>query len=188
MEAVNKKFKISNAKIITENTIIPNGTVLVENGKILGVESSPIESTGFDEIDANQSFVAPGFIDIHVHGGGGFDFMDESIHAFLSAAETHAHYGTTSMLATTLTSDKEGILRTLDVYNQVHAAESKGAKFIGLHLEGPYFSMNQRGAQDPKYIRDPDPTEYMEILERCPHIKRWSIAPEKKEPLNWGKY
>ena len=187
MEAVNKKFKISNARIITEHTIIPNGTVLVENGKILGIESASIDSAGFEEIDANQSFVAPGFIDIHVHGGGGFDFMDESIHAFEKVAETHSRFGTTSMLATTLTSDKEGILRTLDVYNQVHEAESKGARFIGLHLEGPYFSMNQRGAQDPQYIRDPDPAEYMEILERCPHIKRWSIAPEKKGAIELGK-
>ena len=110
MEAVNKKFKISNARIITEHTIIPNGTVLVENGKILGIESASIDSTGFEEIDANQAFVAPGFIDIHVHGGGGFDFMDESIHAFEKVAETHSRFGTTSMLATTLTSDKEGIL------------------------------------------------------------------------------
>jgi N-acetylglucosamine-6-phosphate deacetylase len=187
MEMIKNKFKITNAKIITENTIIPNGTILVEDGKILGVETGSITSTGFEEIDAKQSYVAPGFIDIHVHGGGGFDFMDESVNAFLGVAEIHAKYGTTSMLATTLTSDKEGILRTLDIYNEVHASENKGAKFLGIHLEGPYFSMNQRGAQDPTYIRDPDPTEYMEILERSPYIKRWSIAPEKKGAIELGK-
>jgi N-acetylglucosamine-6-phosphate deacetylase len=187
MEAVKNKFKISNANIITENTIIPNGTILVEDGKILGIESSSVASSDFEDINANELFLAPGFIDIHVHGGGGFDFMDESENAFLGVAATHARFGTTSMLATTLTADKEGILRTLDIYNNVHDKENKGAKFLGIHLEGPYFSMHQRGAQDPKYIRDPDPNEYMEILERCPHIKRWSIAPEKKGAIELGK-
>ena len=144
MEAVKNKFKISNANIITENTIIPNGTILVEDGKILGIESSSVASSDFEDINANELFLAPGFIDIHVHGGGGFDFMDESENAFLGVAATHARFGTTSMLATTLTADKEGILRTLDIYNNVHDKENKGAKFLGIHLEGPYFSMNQK--------------------------------------------
>ena len=180
MESVSGKYKIINGHVITENTIISNGTLLIEDGKILGVEKNHIESTDFTEIDAKGNYISPGFIDIHVHGGGGFDFMDETEEAFLKTACLHAKFGTTSLLATTLTSDKEGILRTLDVYNSVHHKKNQGAKFLGTHLEGPYFSLNQRGAQDPQYIRDPDPKEYMEILERSPYIKRWSIAPEKK--------
>lgn len=184
MESVNRKYKIINGHIITENSIISDGTLFIEDGKILGIEKYHIESTDFTEIDAKGNYVSPGFIDIHVHGGGGFDFMDETEDAFLQTASLHAKFGTTSLLATTLTADKAGILRTLDVYNRVHERSNAGAKFLGIHLEGPYFSLNQRGAQDPKYIRDPDPKEYMEILERSPYIKRWSIAPEKKEQLN----
>ena len=187
MESVSGKYKIINGHVITENTIISNGTLLIEDGKILGVEKNHIESTDFTEIDAKGNYISPGFIDIHVHGGGGFDFMDETEEAFLKTACLHAKFGTTSLLATTLTSDKEGILRTLDVYNSVHHKKNQGAKFLGTHLEGPYFSLNQRGAQDPQYIRDPDPKEYMEILERSPYIKRWSIAPEKKGAIELGK-
>ena len=187
MESVNRKYKITNGHIITENSIISDGTLFIDDGKILGIEKSQIESTEFTEIDARENYVSPGFIDIHVHGGGGFDFMDESEEAFLQTAALHARFGTTSLLATTLTADKAGILRTLDVYNRVHERSHAGAIFLGIHLEGPYFSLNQRGAQDPKYIRDPDPKEYMEILERSPHIKRWSIAPEKKGAVELGK-
>mgnify|MGYP006279357091 CR=1 FL=1 len=187
MEKVKNKFKIINGKLITENTILSNGTVLIDDGKILAIENNYIDSTEYTEIDAKGNYVAPGFIDIHVHGGGGYDFMDETEEAFLRTAALHAKFGTTSLLATTLTSDKEGILRTLDVYNSIHHKKNDGAKFLGIHLEGPYFSLNQRGAQDPQYIRDPDPNEYMEILERSPHIKRWSIAPEKKGAIELGK-
>jgi len=187
MESVNRKYKITNGHIITENSIISDGTLFIDDGKILGIEKSKIESTEFTEIDARENYVSPGFIDIHVHGGGGFEFMDESEEAFLQTAELHARFGTTSLLATTLTADKAGILRTLDIYNRVHERSHAGATFLGIHLEGPYFSLNQRGAQDPKYIRDPDPKEYLEILERSPHIKRWSIAPEKKGAVELGK-
>ena len=62
----------------------------------------------------------------------------------------------------------------------------KGANFLGLHLEGPYFSYNQRGAQDPKYLRNPEPEEYNEILKRSNNIIRWSIAPELKGALELG--
>jgi N-acetylglucosamine-6-phosphate deacetylase len=64
----------------------------------------------------------------------------------------------------------------------------QGASFIGMHLEGPYFSMNQRGAQDPRYIRNPDPEEYREILSTYPSIRRWSAAPELSGALDFGTY
>jgi N-acetylglucosamine-6-phosphate deacetylase len=140
------------------------------------------------EIDANGNYISPGFIDIHVHGGGGYDFMDGNEEAFLKIAETHARHGTTAMLPTTLTSEKEGLLQTLEVYEQANKKNTMGAQFIGMHLEGPYFAVSQRGAQDARYIRDPDPTEYKEVLERfSSSIKRWSAAPELKGAIEFGK-
>ena len=108
------------------------------------------------EIDAEGKYVAPGFIDIHVHGGGGYDFMDATETAFLKIAETHARYGTTAMLPTTLTSTKELLLQTLDAYERANKNNVHGAQLLGMHLEGPYIAMNQRGAQDPRFIREPD--------------------------------
>src|SRR5258705_1836451 len=181
-------IKIYNGKIITPSSIIKNGTILVTGDTITAVLEGDIEVADATEIDANGNYISPGFIDIHVHGGGGYDFMDGSEEAFLKIAETHARHGTTAMLPTTLTSEKKGLLQTLDVYEQANKKNANGAQFIGMHLEGPYFAVSQRGAQDPRYIRDPDPKEYKEILERSSSIKRWSAAPELKGALEFGRY
>ncbi|HKH61879.1 MAG TPA: N-acetylglucosamine-6-phosphate deacetylase [Flavitalea sp.] len=181
-------LKIYNGKIITPCRIIPQGTILVTGDTITSVSEKNIEFPEAIEIDAKGDYISPGFIDMHVHGGGGHDFMDGTEEAFLKIAETHARYGTTSMLPTTLTSDKEGLLHTLDVYEEANRKNISGAQFIGLHLEGPYFAMNQRGAQDPKYIRNPDPEEYKAVLRRSSSIKRWSAAPELKGAIEFGKY
>ncbi len=182
------KIKITNGKIITPFKIIPNGTVLVEGDKITAVSERDIAVEDVETVDARGLYVSPGFIDIHVHGGGGHDFMDGDGEGFLRIAELHAQYGTTSMVPTTLTSEKEHLIETLDLYEQAHKNNKKGARFLGLHLEGPYFAMNQRGAQDPRYIRDPDPEEYREILQRADLIARWSAAPERKGAMEFGRY
>ncbi len=182
-----RKIKITNGKVILTDRIIPHGTLLVENGIILGVEEGNVEFPDSLEIDAKGNYISPGFIDIHVHGGGGHDFMDGTEEAFLKVAEIHAQHGTTSIMPTTLTAEKDDILHTLNIYEQANLNNKKGASFIGLHLEGPYFSMEQRGAQDPKYIRDPEPSEYLEILSHSTSIKRWSAAPERKGAIEFGK-
>jgi len=182
-----RKIRIKNGKVLLADRIIPQGTVLVENGIIISVEEGDVDFAGALDIDAMGNYISPGFIDIHVHGGGGHDFMDGTEEAFLKVAEIHAQHGTTSIMPTTLTAEKEDILHTLDIYEQANLNNKKGASFIGLHLEGPYFSMEQRGAQDPKYIRDPEPSEYMEILAHSRSIKRWSAAPERKGAIEFGK-
>ena len=183
-----QKIKIFNGNILTPYRIIPNGSVLITGDKITAVKEGNIDVSDAIEIDAKGNFIAPGFIDIHVHGGGGHDFMDGSENAFLKAAEIHARYGTTSMLPTTLTSEREDLMKILELYESADRNNINGAQFIGMHLEGPYFAMSQRGAQDPRYIRDPDPEEYMDVLARTNVVKRWSAAPELKGALPFAKY
>src|ERR1700709_2571732 len=137
------QLKIINGQIITPNDIIKGGNVLIADGKIIEISSSNIDAPDALEIDAGGKYVSPGFIDIHVHGGGGHDFMDNTVGAFLAIAETHARYGTTAMLPTTLTSSKEDLLETLKIYETAHQQNVIGAQFIGMHLEGPYFSPAQ---------------------------------------------
>ncbi|HEY1020015.1 MAG TPA: N-acetylglucosamine-6-phosphate deacetylase [Sediminibacterium sp.] len=185
---MNERIKIVNGKVIVPGKILPQGTVLVADGKIVGVEEGDVDFADAISIDAKGQYISPGFIDIHIHGGGGYDFMDGTAEAFLQIAAIHAQHGTTAMLPTTLTSEKEDLLVTLDAYEQANKINTQGAAFLGMHLEGPYFAMSQRGAQDPKYIRDPDPAEYREILENYSCIKRWSAAPELKGAIEFGKY
>lgn len=184
-----RKIKIFNGAIITPNTIIENGYVLINDEKIVEIGNGNINvSDDTLLIDAEGKFVSPGFIDIHVHGGGGYDFMDGTVEAFLEIAETHVKYGTTALNPTTLTSEVNDLFHTLDSYKAANKLNTKGATFIGMHLEGPYFSVSQRGAQDPKYIRNPNPEEYKKILDYSNDIVRWSAAPELPGAIEFGKY
>ncbi|MBS1522516.1 MAG: N-acetylglucosamine-6-phosphate deacetylase [Bacteroidetes bacterium] len=182
------RLKIYNGQVITTNGIVKNGSLLVDNGEIIEVSDSNIDAPNAIELDAKSQYISPGFIDIHIHGGGGYDFMDNTIEAFLGVAELHVKHGTTAMLPTTLSCEKADLLETLRIYKEANKLNTKGSQFIGIHIEGPYFAMNQRGAQDPRYIRDPDPTEYREILSTSKSIKRWSAAPELKGAIDFGKY
>lgn len=182
------RLKIVNARIITPQSIIENGSILVTGDKITAVNERNIEANDAITIDAKGQYVSPGFIDIHVHGGGGHDFMDGNENAFLKIAELHAQYGTTSMLPTTLTSSKEELLQTLAIYESANKKNTNGAQFLGMHLEGPYLSMNQRGAQDARYIRNPDPGEYRKLIASASCIKRWSSAPELKGSIELGRF
>lgn len=179
---------IINGKIITPSKIIPQGSVVVSGSKIKEVYEKNVHNSNARVIDAQGHYVSPGFIDIHVHGGGGFDFMDGTVDGFLKIAELHAKYGTTAMVPTTLTSETEHLINTLDTYREAQKRNRSGAQFLGMHLEGPYFAMNQRGAQDARYIRDPDPLEYKEILKRSNSIARWSAAPEREGAMEFGDY
>ncbi len=185
---MDQRLKIFNGKLITPTGIVDNGCILMAEGIITAISDQNIDAPDALEIDACGKYISPGFIDIHIHGGGGHDFMDNTVGAFLAIANTHARYGTTAMLPTTLTSSKEELLETLRIYEIADKQNVNGSQFIGMHLEGPYFSVKQCGAQDPRYIRDPDPEEYTEILSNTSVIKRWSAAPELNGAIEFGKY
>ena len=177
-----------NGHVITPEGIIRNGSVLIKDGIIAGVSDRDLEIPGAMIMDAGGRYISPGFIDIHVHGGGGYDFMDNTVEAFLEIAKTHARYGTTALFPTTLTGSAEDIVRTLKTYDEAYPLNESGSEFMGIHLEGPYFAMNQRGAQDPQWIRDPDPKEYEYIISQSGSIKRWSAAPELKGAIPFARY
>lgn len=123
-------------------------------------------------------YLSPGFIDVHTHGAGGSDFMDRTAGSMEQACKMHLKHGTTSIVPTTLTSTKEDLLDFLRFFNTVELKRDAMPEILGLHLEGPYFAESQKGAQDPKYLRNPDPEEYMEALSCTDRIIRWSFAVE----------
>lgn len=176
-------IRIINATLITPHRIEAGAEVFIRDGKIVSSGTA-----GDRVIDAGGRYVSPGFIDLHVHGGGGHDFMDGTEEAFLGVAGMHVRHGTTAMLPTTLTGSEEELLHILDVYDRVLLKNRREARFLGMHLEGPYFAMNQRGAQDPRYIRNPDPAEYRAVLQRAHLIRRWSGAPELPGALEFARY
>src|SRR5262245_8497549 len=112
------RIKIFNGDLIMPNRIIRNGVVLINDDTIEYVSDQNIEVNNALEIDASGNYIAPGFIDIHVHGGAGYDFMDGAEDSFLKIARLHAKYGTTSMLPTTLSASREELLQTLSAYEK----------------------------------------------------------------------
>lgn len=181
------KLIINDGRIITPFRIIEHGHVIIEDGIITQVGTGPFKDNGGKVIDAQQHYVSPGFIDLHLHGGGGHDFMDNTVDAFLGVARLHACHGTTSMVPTTLTAETEDLLELFSVYRQSKPENTEGSQFLGLHIEGPYFAMNQKGAQDPRYIRLPDKQEYNHILSQSSDILRWSVAPELEGAIEFAR-
>lgn len=157
-------IKISNGKIMTPYRIISHGTVLITGSKIVAVTENDVDVDDGTAIDAGGHYIALGFIDIHVHGGGGYDFMDGSEEAFLTVTETYARYGTTAIFPTTLNAEIGALMRTLGIYEKVNTENKGRATLMGIHFEGPYFATNQHGAQDARFIHPPDKAEYEKIL------------------------
>ncbi len=142
--------------------------------------------TDWDILDMTGLTVSPGFIDLHSHGGGGHDFMDGTKEAFLGAAHAHAQHGTTAMCPTTLSGDPEETVAVCETYRDAKLA-GPDCTFLGIHLEGPYFAVSQKGAQDEKYIRPPVKEDYVSLLDACPDIVRWSAAPELDGAMEFGR-
>ena len=173
--------------IITPVRIIKNGEITFEDGHITYVGVRKNDDSLYDCVDFGENYISPGFIDLHVHGGGGYDFMDGTEEAFEGIAALHQAHGTTSLLATTLTCPDEELFNIFDIFDKI-TKKDKPTCLYGIHLEGPYFAKSQKGAQDEKFIKSPTPEHYLKILEKGGnYIKRWSIAPELDGAMELGR-
>lgn len=127
-------------------------------------------------LDVQDRYVSAGFIDLHLHGGGGYDFMDLDAQAFRKISHIHLINGTTTMLPTAVSTEFENILKLIEVYSQV---EKDCGNFCGLHLEGPFISKNQKGAHKEHLLHCPSNEEIEALLSRGTNvIKRITAAPE----------
>lgn len=178
--------QLINAKILTPQGWLKDGSVLIRDGKILEVTNCDLAVIGAQLIDVKGMYVLPGGVEIHAHGGGGRDFMEGSEDAFRKAAATHMQYGTTSIFPTLSSSTVPMIEAAAETCTKLMAEPD--SPILGLHLEGHYFNMKMAGGQMPENIKDPDPNEYIPIVEKWDCIKRWDAAPELPGAIQFGKY
>lgn len=178
--------QIINAKILTPQGWLSDGSVLIRDNKILEVTNCDLAVVGADLIDAKGMYVVPGGVEIHCHGGGGGDFMEGTEEAFRKAINAHMKHGTTSIFPTLSSSSVDMINRAAETCTKLMAEPD--SPVLGLHLEGHYLNQKMAGGQMPEYIKDPDPKEYIPIVEQWHCLKRWDAAPELPGAIQFGKY
>lgn len=175
-----------NGKVIFPGEIREGLAVVCQNGIITDILPAAQLGENVETIDVGGLYLSPGFVDIHVHGGGGYGFMDGTPEAIEGAARFHLAHGTTSIVPTTLTSPDEDLYGVFDSFKQVKASKP-AFTLLGLHLEGPFLNPVKCGGQDPKYLSLPNVKRAEEILSHSDDVIRWSIAPELEGALELGK-
>ena len=178
--------QLINARILTPQGWLKDGSVLIRDGKILEVTNCDLAVIGAQLIDVKGMYVLPGGVEMHVHGGGSRDFMECTEDAFRTAVATHMKHGTTSIFPTLSSSTVPMIQQAAETCTKLMAEPD--SPILGLHLEGHYLNMKMAGGQIPENIKDPDPNEYIPIVETWPCIKRWDAAPELPGAMQFGKY
>lgn len=169
---------IRNARVVLPGGV-KRANVLIEAGKITCI--GDIDRAD-EEIDINGDYLLPGFVDVHVHGGGGADFMDAEPQAFETAVKAHLKHGTTTLLPTAMTASESDLKDFLNAFKAFKKKSRYSGLTPGVHLEGPYFSganAKSSGAQPTNFLRLPDEAEMDRLLEIADgSILRWDAAPE----------
>ena len=186
-----KKILLKNGRIVLKNKLV-NGSISIFDGKIEKIfeNNFDLDEKDFDEIiDLNQKYLGPAFVDVHTHGADGADAMDVSEEALRKISKYLAKEGTANFLATTLTSTKEILKNVLGIVAKLQDKDIDGANIFGVHMEGPYFSVEYKGAQNEKYMKPAgikELDEYLSVKEGL--VKLFSIAPHNQENLEAIKY
>lgn len=165
--------------LLLPDRILPGGTVRVNDGRIADVGTAATAGPEDIVVDAGDGFISPGFVDLHVHGGDGADFMDGTDEAFATAIAAHGRHGTTSMAITTTVARHDQIMTVLETTRRFrNRADAPGVRVLGAHFYGPYFRYEARGAHPGGAIRAPVKEEYDQYLEYADSLVTCTVAPE----------
>jgi len=178
LEQPKGRFALTNGRVILPHEIVTGKAVIIEGGKILGIVDAGSLGASTGKIDVGGRYIAPGLIDIHTHGALDHTFNEPTAEAFTSITEENVTRGVTSLLATISTAPIPDMVKCLEFSRQWMHEPHKGSQVLGVHLEGPYFSMAQKGAQDPKNTRTPDDGTSDVLLEHHDVMKIMTYAPE----------
>jgi N-acetylglucosamine-6-phosphate deacetylase len=182
---------IVNARVVTPDGVLEDGWVWLRGGSIAavgrgGVGGAPAEALGADLVDGGGGWVLPGFIDVHVHGGAGHDFMYADQEELRAITRFHGEHGTTGMLATSLTAAREELTKVLERVSRFMKEPMPFAQLLGVHFEGPFINVKWKGAQNPAHILPPQADWLEDWVRRFPGvIKLQTLAPESEGALDY---
>lgn len=178
--------QIINGQILTPQGWLNDGSVLISDGKILEITNSDLAVIGAKVIDAKGMYIIPGFVAMHVHGGGGYDFKQATAEAFEAATKAHLNHGATTIFPTISSSSFATLKQAVSVCET--KMKEKGSTILGLHIEGPYLNPKMAGNLFAEDIKGIDKAEYTELIESTDCIKRWDISPELEGAHEFAQY
>jgi N-acetylglucosamine-6-phosphate deacetylase len=178
LEQPKGRFALTNGRVILPQEIVTGKAVVVEGKKIVGITDADSLGAEMEKIDVGGRYITPGLMDIHVHGALDHTFNEPDAEAFATITEENVRRGVTSVLATMSTAPIPDLVKCLEFSRQWMHGPHEGSQVLGVHLEGPYFNMAQKGAQDPKNIRTPDDGTPDVLLEHHDVLKIMTYAPE----------
>ncbi len=182
-----KTVAIVNGRVVTPHEVHEKTTLLIEGERIVRLQPGALAPESDIVIDANGYIVAPGFIDVHIHGGAGYDTMDATPQALRGMADFCAAHGVTSFLPTTIAAEQNALLAAIKNAAECQYNYQGGARILGVHLEGPYLSHLHPGAQPVRHIRKAELSEYRQLF-AYRNILLISLAPEIPENLDLIAY
>lgn len=165
-----------NAKVLLEERA--KDTCVLTVGSKIGLVADHIDAPEDAlVIDANGAYLSPGFVDIHVHGGGGAGSMDGSARDIVTMADAHVRYGTTTLLPTTWAAPIADQIAAIDCVKEAQKMSCM-AEIAGIHLEGPFLSPAQAGAQQPENLLVPAKADWRGLIDYWDGIRMMGVAPE----------
>lgn len=178
--------QIINGRIFTPQGWLNEGSVLMRDGKILEVTNCDLALIGARLIDAKGMYIVPGFVCMHAHGGGGYDFTECTEEAFRGAIRAHLRHGATSFYPTLSSSPFSKLHQAAEICEKL--MEEPGSPVIGLHIEGPYLNPKMAGEQFAGQVKEIDEKEYKKLIESTYCIRRWDASPELPGALDFARY
>jgi N-acetylglucosamine-6-phosphate deacetylase len=184
---------LTNGRVVLPGEVVDGLAVIVAAGKILGLAPAGELGRDIEQLDVGGRLITPGLIDIHTHGAAGRSFNEPSLPAWETIASVNAAHGVTALLATLATDSLDNLLACLELARQMEAARQRQAapppsgaescspaalSVLGVHLEGPYFSLEQKGAQNPAHLRIPADGSAEALLAYWDVLRMVTYAPE----------
>ncbi|GAA2062271.1 N-acetylglucosamine-6-phosphate deacetylase [Streptomyces albiaxialis] len=151
-----------------DGRLVVEGATLAEDAVGAGAPDTSLDLSGH--------WIVPGFVDMHIHGGGGASFSAGTAEEAMTAIRTHREHGTTTLVASTVTGDLDDLCRQAAALGEL----AEQGELAGVHFEGPFISCERRGAHDPALLRDPDPADVRKLLDAARGTaKMMTLAPER---------